>query len=229
MITYNLGYDYSLKLGNKELKFRPWTTKEEKNYFLARDDESVTPEKIFDILVRPCLEDKTAIFSLEETKYILIKIREVSIGGSFSLRFTCPNEECKSTNIKDVSLTECVTFKEPTYGIATAEDVTITFGRVKSKSALEKISLAKNTVEKFFLEMVFSVEKIKYKSQEFESFTAEEVGDFLDSLPTKIMDKISEEFIKMKPLLSIKTKQKCFKCGKETEVHLEKIPNFLWE
>lgn len=226
-MRYELSYDYKIKLGDKEIRFRPWTTKEEKNYLLSKDDEVPFNDKeIYDILIKPCLE-KPIILDPEESKYVLMKIREVSIGESFEIKFEC--DECHAINVPSINLASITTFTPAEYREVSVKDVTIKFNRISSESALEKIQLLDNPIDKFFMTMVFSVEKVKYKDEEYESFTADEISDFFDSLPTYIMDKFVDEFLKMKPSLDLFVKTKCHKCKKEYEFGIDSIPNFLWE
>jgi hypothetical protein len=226
-MVYKLQHAHSIDLGDRKINFRPWTTKEEKNYLLALDEENPFTEKqVYDILIKPCLETPI-ILDQEEMKYVLIKIREVSIGESFNLVYTC--EECDSINNKSILLTDSVNFKNSEYSETTVKDVTIKFGPIKSESALEKISLTDNIVDELLLKMVFSTEKIISQGKEYEAFTSAEVSEFYDSLPTIIMDELVEKYKEMLPKLDIKMNCSCFKCGHKETFNLDSIPNFLWE
>lgn len=226
-MIYKVKFNNTLDLGNgRKVNFRPWTTKEEKEYLLAKQDDRISEKEIFEILIKPCLETPIVLTN-DEMKYLIIKIREKSIGETFKLTYECQN--CKTVNSKDIKFSDAVKFKPSNFKEITVEDVTIKFGPIKSQTAMEKIFSAENKIDELIFNMVFSTEKIVYEGDELEAFKTEDLLEFYNSLPTSIMDELANQFIDMIPETEISTKTKCFKCKDEKEWEINAIPNFLWE
>jgi len=233
MLKYKVQYNNIAKIGSKEYKFKPWNTKNEKDYLIAVESETeITDKKLFDLLIRPCLEDKDVVLSPNEQKMLIIEIRKKSIGATFSMRYACT--DCKQVNDIDINFDMMVNFTPDEFKSVTTkdennEDIIFNFGDIASERLRSKLDDTKNSVEYSFTEFLLHIQSIELQGELEDTFTFDELKDFIEELPTFIFDEVFKEFRKMKSTLNFNLKTNCMICNTENNIVFEKIPNFLWK
>ena len=113
-LKYKIEYNNTAIIGDKKFKFKPWNTKNEKDYLIAVESEKDIDDKmLFDILIRPCLEDTEVVLSVNEQKMLIIEIRKKSLGTTFPMRYACSS--CGQVNDIDISFDSIVKYKQDNY------------------------------------------------------------------------------------------------------------------
>ena len=226
-LKYNVDYRNIAKIGNKEIKFKPWTTKNEKEYLIAvESEEKVTDDMLFDILAKPCLEDPSIILSSNEQKMLMIEMRKKSLGNSFPMTFTC--RKCNNVNDIDVEFDNIVSFEPESWTEVEVEDLKFVFGDIPSENLKNKLKETENKVEKSFIDFLIHIKEIHIDGKVEDVFTFEELKDFIDDIPSYIFDEAFKEFNKMKGHLEFKLATTCMACGASNNIDFEYLPNFLW-
>jgi hypothetical protein len=229
---------YTIKLlsTGKEVKFRPFTVKEEKLFLMANESADVetiidtTKQVLNNCIVTELDIEKLPVFDIE---YLFLNIRARSVSEVVTLNYKCnnnvPTEEDKESkcnhlvkfdlNVLDI---KPVSKKEVDSKIPLTENIGIVmrypnFNTMKKYGSDDIIKMTADCIE-----YVYDKEQIYYSKDT----TEEERVEFIESLQTKDLEKIKEFFDNM-PKLSKNLDFKCGKCGYEEKILLEGIENFF--
>ena len=235
-LKYNVEYKMKAQIGDKTIKFKPWNTKNEKDYLIAVESEpNITDAMLFDLLIRPCLEDDSIVLSNNEQKMLIIEIRKKSIGPSFPMRYSCTS--CKQVNDLEVEFDDIVDFKPDTFGPVEVQTdagpMVFNFAPPRTEKLRNKLNEVKggpdNKVEYRFTEFIIHIQDITINGKIEDTFTYEELVEFVEELPSSIFDEVFKEFQKMKSSLDFKNlNTRCVMCNFENEVQISNLPSFLW-
>ena len=226
-LIYQKKYNHTAKVGDKEYKFTPWTTLDEKNYLLAvESEETITDTLLFDLLIRPCLEDDDVILSSDEQKMLMIEIRKKSLGTSFPMRYSC--KKCKQVNDIDVEFDQIIKYSSPSYHDVEVQDMKFMFGEIASENLKSRLDDQNTNVDYAFTEVLLHIQSIEINGNIEDTFTYDELVQFMEDIPSSIFDKVFEEFQSMKGSLDFELKTFCMVCNTENNVEFDHIPNFLW-
>jgi len=227
-LTYKAGYDYTAKIGDKEVKFKQWTAKEERTYLQAIENEKteITDKLIFDILIKPCIEDKNLVLSVQEQKLLLIEIRKVSISETFTDEIEC--KSCNNKEIITIKIDDILSYEKSNYKDIKVQDMTFHVGEIKTNKAKERLIMDKGIINYIFVDFLLHIHSIDINGELNDKFTFKELEKFMDSLPTKIFDEVFEQYQLMIDSLELKYKYKCPECNEEEIIDYTNIPNFLW-
>lgn len=221
-------FPYEIKFGKKIVKYRGWKTRDEKAYLiLTESKEEIDDKDLFDTLVIPCIENKKMFFSIAEKQKLIIEIRKKSLGESFDIKYICKNDACKTVNDVQVNFDEIVEFKDDTVSNIKIDNIEFFFGDIKNPTLLEKMNDNKTNVEKVFNEMVMRIEKLIIDSTVEDTFTFEEISNYIDDLDTHIFDKLVEYYTSNLSSIEMKGTLTCHRCGHQNEFIFDEIPNFL--
>lgn len=226
-LKYNVEYKNTARVGSRTFKFKPWTTKNEKDYLIAvESEEEITDDMLFDILIRPCLEDGDIALSINEQKMLIIEIRKKSLGETFPMRYSC--RKCKQVNDIDIEFEKIIKFKPDNFKNITVDDLTFVFGNIVSQNLKDKLKDQHTNVDYAFTDFLLHIHSIEVNRTMEDTFTFDELQDFVENLPTYIFDEVYEAFQKMKSSLEFELKTYCMVCNTENDVEFDHIPNFLW-
>jgi len=216
--TYSEEYNFTANLGNKKFKFRPWTTKNEKEYLIAiESEETITEKLLFDILIRPCLEDKNVVLTNDEQKMLIIEIRKKSLGSTFPMKYACSH--CNNVNDIDISFDKIVKFKESRYEDISIENMTFIFGDIQSENLKSRLDSSDSTsIEKSFIELILHIHAIEIDDRMEDTFSYEELFTFIESLPSYIFDELFSKFTNMKSSIEFSYISNCAICSKENNI-----------
>jgi len=228
MLPVNNDYNYKCKINGKDVYFRPWKSKDEKNFLtLMEAKEEITDDDFKNILILPCLKDKDIYLSEADLQYLLIEIRKQSISDEFEMKFICKNEKCKSVNEIDVNFDDIVDYKPDNVKIFKDENLIIHFGNIKNIQIFEEKIKDVNHIEKNFIEMIMRIEKIIINDKEYNTFTYDEVYNYINELEVKQYDKLIKYYNDNKSNMNIEGTFNCAFCGHENSFYFDEIPNFL--
>jgi len=226
-LIYNVTYDHEAQIGDRKFRFRPWTTKNEKDYLIAVESkDDIDDNLLFELLVRPCLEDKDVSLTVNEQKMLMIEIRKKSLGTSFPMRYVCT--KCKQVNDIDVSFDQILKFKPDNFKSVEIENLKFNFGHIASENLKLKLKDTDTNVDYAFVEFLVHIQSIEIDGKVEDTFTFDELKEFIEELPTYIFDKVYKDFQEMKSSLDFELKTFCMICNTENEVEFDHIPNFLW-
>lgn len=226
-LKYNIEYNNTAKIGDRTFKFRPWTTKNEKDYLIVvESEEEITDDKLFDILIRPCLEDPDVALTVNEQKMLMIEIRKKSLGETFPMRYIC--KKCKQVNDLDVEFDKIIKFKPDEFRPVTVGNLKFNFGPIVSKKVKERLEATTSSVEYAFVNFLLHIHSVEIDGRIEDTFTFDELKEFIEDLPTYIFDEVYKEFQSMKSSLEFGLKTYCMICNEENNVEFDHIPNFLW-
>ena len=226
-LKYEKVFKNVAKVGDKEIKFTPWTTKNEKEYLIAVEaEEKIDDSKLYELLIRPCLEDPSLVLSTNEQKMLMIEIRKKSLGSSFSMRYICNN--CKQVNDINVNFDQIIKFQAENFHDVEVENMIFKFGPIATDNLRRRLDDQKTNVDYAFTEMILHIQSIEIDGKLEDTFTFDELKEFMEDIPSSIFDAAYKEFQGMKSNLEFELKTYCITCNSENEVEFEHIPNFLW-
>lgn len=232
-------YDLKLISTNKEVRYRPFTVKEEKLFLMAsesKDEETVL--KTIKQVINNCVIDEIDVDSLPifDLEYLFINLRAKSVGEEVKLNYQCNNnvikneKEEKCGNIINFTLNLTEIKPEPGAGHSNKIVLTDKLGIVMKYPRLDFISKKEGKSEtEVILELIIDCIDFIYDEEQMyyaKDSTRKELEEFLDSLQTKDLEKLKNFFDTM-PKVKKKLDFKCSKCGYEDNVDLEGIQSFF--
>lgn len=224
----------------KEVKFRPFTVKEEKLFLMAHqsDDTTAITDTILQILNNCVLDDldvkKLPIFDIE---YLFLNLRARSVGEVVSLNYRCNNtvkgeddeeKRCNNQVSIDVNLLEI----QPEINEKHSNKIELNpnLGIVMKYPTLEIIDKFKATDEiDTVIDMIISCIDYIYDEENLyysKDSSEDELIEFMDSLPSKDLERI-KEFFDTLPKLRKNMEFKCGKCGYHENIELEGLQSFF--
>jgi hypothetical protein len=234
-------YNVKLLSDGKDVKFRPFTVKEEKLFLMANESEDlITIVDTVKQVLNNCVLNDFDIDSLPlfDIEHLFLNIRARSIGEVVNLKYKCNNtvldeeakEEKKCGNIVQIDINvleiQPETQKEHSNKIEITEKLGIVmkypnFETLKKfKDATEADSIIKMTVD--CIDYVYDAEQIYYAKDSNEN----DLVEFIESMQSKDLEKIKNFFDTM-PKVKKDVDFKCNKCGHEEKIEVEGIQSFF--
>jgi hypothetical protein len=232
MLEIKEHFPYEFKLSpNKIVRYRGWKTKDEKAYLILvetkEEEGGLSDEDLFNVLIEPCIENKKMNFSTDEIQMLLIEIRKKSMGETFNIKFVCQNEKCNTVNETDVHFKDIVTFFPEKIDFFKDGDLSIQFGEIKNTTILKEKIKDQNFVEQKFIEMVLRIEKVIIGDDINDSFSYDDVYNYINNLDIAVYDKLIKYYLDNSASLVLRGSYKCMSCGEENKFVFDEIPNFL--
>jgi hypothetical protein len=230
-------FDLELPLSKKQIKFRPFLVKEQRNLLLAMesDDKESIESNIRQILHNCTLTEGIDVDSLPITdiEYYFLQLRARSVGEIVENKYRCENEVegkiCNNSmelkfNLLDIN----VKFNE---GV---KDVIQLTDKISIKLNYPKFSLVRKTVDidnatdMAFKMIVDSVEYIFDGQQYYYARETDpaELTQFIESLNQEQFNKI-ENFFENLPKLNKTMNLTCNKCGFNHTIDVEGLESFF--
>ena len=230
-------YEVTLPLSKKNIQFRPFLVKEQKNLMMAMEaDDSETIERNIRQVLHNCtLTENVEINKLPVTdiEYYFLQLRARSVGEMVENKYVC-------TNIVDDK--ECGNRMEASFNILEIEveinpdikDIIKLTDKIAIKlkypefSIVEKLKKKDSAVEVAFEIIVDSIEYIFDGEQYYyaNETPKEELMEFLESLNQDQFSKL-EEFFNNLPKMNKKLDVKCNKCGFDHSIAMEGLESFF--
>jgi hypothetical protein len=230
-------YDLELPLSKKQIRFRPFLVKEQKNLMMAMeaDDKETIERNIKQVLNNCTLTEGIIIDKLPviDVEFYFIQLRARSVGEIVENRYICTNEvdgaQCSHKMDAKFNLLEISVDIDPEAKdiIKITEKITIKL-KYPEFSLVEKLKQKQNAVEIAFevvmdsIEYIFDGEQYHYASE----VSKQELTDFIESLNQDQFGKL-EEFFNSLPKLNKKIDLKCGKCGFDHAISMEGLESFF--
>ena len=229
-------YEAILPSTEKVIKYRPFLVKEEKILLTALEaDDTKALSGAVKQIVNNCVQgeldvDKLPTFDIE---YLFLRLRAKSVGEKVTVGLKpwgCPNNEgklCENTTEIEINLEEVKVDKKkaPSPKIMLDDKIGI---KMKYPN-IDTINLTGTTSEaagmdviKGCVDMIFTEED----THERDSFTDEELDEFIDSLNSQQF-KLVKDFFDNMPILKHTVKYKCNTCGEKKETILQGLNSFF--
>lgn len=216
-------FKLTIPSNDKKITLRPFTVKEEKILLMAREakDEDNIIDTIKQIINNCILDDidveSLAVFDIE---YIMLKLRAKSVNELVELNYKVNNETIPfEVNLENIEITRN---PDHTNKFMITDDVGVCMKYPTLKIAKNK---TKNMTDELFAKFVQCIDYIYDNDNVYDEFTFEEMNEFVMSLPSSALEKISE-FFNTIPKLQHKV-MVTDNTGKEHEVVLEGLTDFF--
>jgi len=229
-------YEAVLPSTEKVIKYRPFLVKEEKILLTALEaDDTKALSGAVKQIVNNCVQgeldvDKLPTFDIE---YLFLRLRAKSVGEKVTIGlkpWDCSKKEgglCENTTDVEINLEEVKVDKNnaPSSKIMLDDKIGI---KMKYPD-IDTINLSGTTSEaagmdviRGCVDMIFTGED----THERDSFTDEELDEFIDSLNSQQF-KLIKDFFDNMPVLKHTVKYKCNTCGEKKETTLQGLNSFF--
>lgn len=227
-------YSLIIPSTNKQIKYRPFLIKDEKNLLIAQQSED--PQVMMDTLkgvIKSCVKDEIDVDELAtfDVEYIFTQIRAKSVGENVELFLKCDTcEDEKAVAQINLDLTQLKVEKDPkhTNKIDLFDDVGIAL-KYPTIELIKKLE-GSNTenIDSMFdvvvdcIDYIYTTEEVFHAKEQ----SREELLEFLNNLSSDQFAKI-QTFFETMPKLKKEISYKCPVCGKEHNKVLEGLNNFF--
>lgn len=227
-------YTCKLPSTGEDIKYKPFTTRNEKALLLAQESEDLEVmtdtliEVLSDCIVNKIDMNKIAIFDIE---YLFLQIRSKSVGEIAELIFSCDacvdNPKAKIKISFDLNKVNVEFDKLHTKRVVLFDDVGVMM-KYPTYKTLNKINENRSEDE---IEFDLILECVDYifdgnEIHRLEDYTEQEVLDFFDGLTKENFQKIYNFFDTM-PKLVQRVKYNCPICSKKHDKVMEGIEYFF--
>lgn len=212
-------YSFSTKLRDKVVKYRKWKVKDKKKY-MSSDDPIILKEA----LVFDCIEDKNIALDAEEYKYMLMKIRNVSIKNEIKYDFTCSH--CSNEFEYTADIEEIMTPEFKDYDDIISGKHIFTLTHVRNRQFYENSILGVNSEEeKVMVDFIMHVKS--YNDNDGLNF--DELNEIINELDIEDFEAIFKEWENMKFYVNNIHDVECPKCAESDTYEFDDLPNFFPE
>ena len=225
----------------KEVKFRPFTVKEEKLFLMANESNDLktvvdtTKQVLNNCIISDIDVDKLPVFDIE---YLFLNIRARSVGEVINLNYKCNNDikneegddthKCNHTVRIDVNILDI----KPKNDVKQDTKIQITdkVGMVMKYPNFDTIQKYGNGNQADII-MKLTADCIEYIYDDDQIYYAkdtpeEELIDFIEGMQSKDLEKIKNFFDNM-PKISKDLDFKCDKCQYEEKITVEGLESFF--
>lgn len=219
-------YELTLPSTDEKIRYRPFLVKEYKILLTALESDSQEIHRIVTELVDACTFNKLDIKKLAsfDIEFLFLNIRARSIGETANLTLKCKN--CEHDIDIEMDITKAHVQKNPehTKKIMISEDVGIEMRYPKFE---ETIEIYENLKTDKIVDLLCSCISAVFTKEEYiDSYTREELMEFVNSFSKEQFDKLEKFFVTM-PRVVQDLEKECPKCGTHNDVKLEGLQNFF--
>ena len=213
--------DFTIQFSDLEIKCKPWTSLEERKYLSVKTENSNIAD-LARAMIFPNIEFKP--MTVDEFKYLAFKLRALSVNPSLTFNYKCSG--CNRTMDQESYLDDLLHLQDSKLSsdvIISEGDISVTLRRIPTSELLLKVLSENDITEQKYLEFLASIKTVKYKDEEYTSFTFEELKTFFDDVPAKIFNNLYTKFFDVKGHLRVYTKCTCGICQKSTTVTFDNV------
>ena len=230
-------YDIQLPLSKKQIRFRPFLVKEQKNLLMAMeaDDADTIERNIRQVLTNCTITDNIDIDKLPvvDVEYYFLNLRARSVGEIVDGDYVCNNQvdgqECGGKMKMSFNLLEIQVDMDPN-----RKDIIPINDKISIKLKYPEFSLVTKLKEKESavdiafeiiadsIEYVFDGEQYYYANET----PRDEMLQFLESLNQDQFKKL-EDFFDQLPTLNKTVDMKCSKCGFDHKIKMQGLASFF--
>lgn len=209
----------------KEIKYRPFTVKEQKNLLIAAEGGS--QKDIMEGIVQ--LVDSCTFNKVDWLKepavnleYAFLMIRSKSVGEVVEMAYQCKakyrNKICDQRNHLEVDIREATFNEFPDPNIKITDNITMVMEPILVSDLIQGLEGR---------DLVFSKTKmVLHGENAITEFSSKEFEDFLDSFPPDASERL-DSFFKNQPTLILRPATHCAKCGNDSHIELKGVLNFF--
>ena len=229
-------YELTLPLSKKQVRFRPFLVKEQRNLMMAleSDDKETIEKNIRQVLTNCTITDGIGIDKLPilDVEFFFINLRARSVGEVIDNRYRCENitndKKCGNLMETEINLLDIkVNFPDNVKDEIQLND------KLSIKLKYPEFSIISGAADSSPTDLAFnmiinSIEHI-YDGQQYyyaKESTKEELVEFIESLNTEQFAKI-EEFFENLPTLNKTIEMNCSKCGFHHKIEVEGLESFF--
>lgn len=204
-----------LTVGEKTITISKWKGKNKKNFVKLLNSDEPNEQKVMDTLVYSCIEEKDVILSTDEFRYVLSKIRALSLGENIDFEFYC--EKCKEIFKRRIKISDTIRYTYKDLKEIKIPGAMIKLGPVKNKEMyLNKIA------EDPDFDMLFRIESINGN----DTFTLNELENIIDDLDIDVLEKVVSIFDEHKFKIDDTNTVTC-DCKHEMKFKFDELPDFF--
>lgn len=211
----------------KQVKFRPFTVKEEKSLLLAlQDADANTITEAIKNVISVCTSNIVDPENIPyyDAEFLFLQIRSKSIGEIIQLVGSCSCDKNAKTDF-EIDVTEAIIMPVPTgLGKIKIPDTNYTV-QIRHPSLSDFTSRFSDTEDSSFKVVANCIQSI-FTDEEVMNWSPDEKLDFVSSM-TSIQQIGIAKFLKEMPMCQIPTKYKCIKCSKLHDEPLVGFQNFF--
>lgn len=230
-------YDLTLPLSKKQIRFRPFLVKEQRNLMIAleSDDKDTIEKNIKQVLHNCTLTPGLDIDTLPilDVEFYFINLRARSVGEIVESKYKCENTVgdtvCNNVmdsnfNLLDINVIVDENIKDV---IQLTDKISIKF-KYPEFSLLNRANKFDSLNDVAFSMIIDSIEYIFDGEQFFYAKETEysELVEFIESLDSAQFGKI-QEFFEHLPKLNKHIKITCSKCGYKHDIEVEGLESFF--
>lgn len=220
-------YELVLPSTNKKIKYRPFLVKEYKILLTAIESDLDEITRVIYDLIDACTFNKLNCSKLAhfDIEYMFLQIRAKSISEIASITITC---DCGEKIPYELDITKAIIENagKQNNKILITDNIGVELRYPKFNEVLDLFeNRSKERAIDIVKDCVVSV-FTKDSSQDRDSFTDEELTEFLNSFTKKQFDKLEEFFVKM-PKVIQNIQAVCPACDTNNVVKLEGLQNFF--
>jgi len=229
-------YETILPSTEKVVKYRPFLVKEEKILLTALEDESgKAMSDAIKQIINNCVLEKLDVNNLPtfDLEFLFLRLRAKSVGEKIKIGlrpYPCPQNEgklCGNSTEVEINLEEVKVIKDIKHSSKFMLDDKIGIvldypnSTVLEKTEEDNFGFGMGLIKKS-IKMVYTKDDV----YERDSFSSEDLDEFIDSLNSEQFQKIKKFFDTM-PRLSYDVKYKCSTCGEDKTTTLEGLDSFF--
>ncbi len=225
-------YNVMLPLSGKEVSYRPFLVKEQKNMLIANQEDG--QDSTFQAVVN-MLKSVTSLgadvnkLPLADIEFLFLQIRAKSIGETAKVNMPCQNfKECDNTLIMEFNLAESTidTRNLPKMDIELSEDTIIELRFPTSETAYKLQGIEAEKASRIMLRECMVRLHDKDNSYEFLEYRDSEIDEYIENLTIGEFEKLADFFVNI-PQVEITAENKCNKCGTVNKITEKGLQNFF--
>lgn len=230
-------YELELISSKKKIQFRPFLVKEQKLLMMSQESAGSDKNAVINVvkqIINNCVLSEIEIDNLPlfDIENIFLNLRARSISEVVDLNYRCMNEieeDKKCNNVVKYELNVLEIKPKISKEHDNRIEINEKLGMIMKYPKLNMFGEIDHTDESKILELIISCIDSIYDADSVyhtKDVSKEEIVEFVDSLPTKIIDKIKKFFDTM-PKISTDLNFECNKCGHKETIVLEGIDSFF--
>lgn len=230
-------YDLELPLSKKQIRFRPFLIKEQKNLMMAMeaDDKETIERNIRQVLTNCTLTEGIDVDKLPvlDVEYYFLQLRARSVGEIVENKYVCTNDfeggKCNNKMTAEFNLLDIkVELDSEHKDEIKINDKIVIKMKYPEFALVEKLSKKESAVDIAFEVMVDSIEWIFDGEQYYNANETDrnELMQFIESLNQDQFGKL-EDFFNHLPKMRKTVEMKCSKCGFDHTFSMEGLESFF--
>lgn len=203
-----------IKVSDKTITINKWKGKNKKEFTRLLNDPKANEQQMMESLVYSCI-DEDVILSVDEFRYVLSRIRAISLGEEINIEFYC--NECEKTFTKSFELKDIIRFNYKELKEIKVNNIHIKLGNIKNKAIYsEKVAEDSN------YDFLFRIEEINGN----DAFSLNELEEIVDDIDLDDLEKIMEIYEDHRFKIDDINTVEC-ECGHKMKFQFDELPGFF--